>query len=99
MSDPSTAEVVLKRAQAALAASPIYVIRELLVERVGESLVLSGCVDTFYHKQVAQEAVRAATGRVDVINVVEVRDDSRFLDTDASGIFHERLDDRMLRNR
>ncbi len=71
MGDPSTTEVQ-ERAQAALAASPIYVLREVLVERVGGSLLLTGTVDTFYHKQVAQEVVRAVAGSADVINVVEV---------------------------
>lgn len=61
-----------ERAQAALAASPIYVLREVLVERVGGSLLLTGTVDSFYHKQVAQEVVRAVARSVDVINVVEV---------------------------
>ena len=72
MAKPSTSEV-LRRAQQALASSPIYVLREILVEPVGRSLVLSGCVDSFYHKQQAQEVVRAVVGRWDVINVIEVQ--------------------------
>jgi osmotically-inducible protein OsmY len=71
MAKPSTSEV-LRRAQEALASSDIYVLREILVEPVGRSLVLSGCVDSFYHKQLAQEVVRAVVGRCDVINVIEV---------------------------
>ena len=78
MGDPSMMNVQ-ERAQAALAASPIYVLREVLVERVGSSLLLTGTVDTFYHKQVAQELVRAVAGRVDVINVVEVIGESAFV--------------------
>jgi hypothetical protein len=77
MGEPSTSEV-LRRAQTALASSPIYVLREVLVERVDRSLVLSGCVDSFYHKQVAQEVVRAAVGRCDVINIIEVQGSPAF---------------------
>lgn len=71
MAKPSTAEV-LRRAREALASSPFYVLREILVETSGRSLVLSGCVDSFYHKQQAQEVVRAVVGRRDVINTIEV---------------------------
>lgn len=63
---------VLRRAQAALSSSPIYVLREIIVERSGRSVVLSGCVDSFYHKQQAQELVRSVVGGYDVINVLEV---------------------------
>jgi hypothetical protein len=82
MGDPSTL-AVQERAQAALAASPIYVLRELLVERVGSALVLTGTVDTFYHKQLAQELVRAVASSVDVINVVEVCERSPFVEVDV----------------
>ena len=47
------------RAQAALAASPFYELRELVVDSLGEVLVISGVVSSFYHKQVAQEVVRS----------------------------------------
>ena len=47
------------RAQAALAASPFYELRELVVDNLGEVLVISGVVSSFYHKQVAQEVVRS----------------------------------------
>ena len=72
MSDPSTSEVV-RRAQMALSASPIYDLRELLVEKVGDALELSGYVESWHHKQMAQELVRAVAGRKSVINIVEVR--------------------------
>lgn len=81
MGEPSTAQAQ-ERAQAALAASPIYVLREVLVERVGSSLLLTGSVDTFYHKQVAQEVVRAVADCVDVINVLEVRGEPALLEAD-----------------
>ncbi len=65
-------EDVELRAQAALGNSPIYDLRDLQVDRVGASLMLSGRVDSFYHKQLAQEVVRAAANGLDVINSVTV---------------------------
>jgi hypothetical protein len=79
MAKPSTLEV--QKAQEALASHHIYVLREILVERVGGSLVLSGCVDSFYHKQQAQEVVIAAVGRCDVINVIEVHASPALVET------------------
>ena len=48
------------RAQTALASSPIYDLRELQVEQRNGSLVISGRVSSFYHKQLAQEVQRVA---------------------------------------
>jgi len=67
---------VQSRAQTALAESPIYVLRDLHVERMDGRLVLSGSVDTFYHKQVAQEVVRAVAEGITVINSVDVRENA-----------------------
>ena len=61
-----------RRAQSALLASPIFVLRELQVEHVDESLMLSGRVDSFYHKQLAQEMVRAVSDGMPVINSLDV---------------------------
>ena len=60
------------RARAALASSSIYVLRELAVERSGGMLLLSGRVDSFYHKQLAQEVVRAVAEGVQVVNTIAV---------------------------
>jgi len=62
------------RAQAALGESPIHPLRELVVENDGQRLMLTGRVDTFYHKQLAQELVRAIADdcRCEVINSVNV---------------------------
>jgi hypothetical protein len=60
------------RAQTALAASPIYALRELRVERQDSSLRLCGLVASFYHKQLAQEVVRSLAGDLEVINSVLV---------------------------
>ncbi len=83
MSDPSTLDVV-RRAQAALSGSPIYDLRELLVEKVGDAIELSGDVDSWHHKQMAQEVVRVVAGNKSVINVVEVRSHPAYADNEAS---------------
>ncbi len=60
------------RAQSALAHSPIYLLRRVQVEQVGETLLLSGRVDSFYHKQLAQEVVRAVSDGVPLVNTIDV---------------------------
>lgn len=59
-------------AQAALARSPIGALRGLRVEQVDDALQLVGSVHSFYHKQLAQEAVRALGSNVRIINSIEV---------------------------
>lgn len=65
------------RAQMALANSPIYELRDLRVEfgPDNETLVLSGAVSSFYHKQLAQEVVRAVCRHMELelVNAVRVR--------------------------
>ena len=58
------------RAQAALVSSPFYELRELHVEWRDEALQLSGCVSSYYHKQLAQEVVRSVCGNTLVINSI-----------------------------
>jgi hypothetical protein len=65
-------EEVQPRAQAALANSPFYELRELQVEWRDDALLLSGRVSSFYHKQLAQEVVRSVCRDTDVINSVHV---------------------------
>lgn len=60
------------RAQAALAASPIYVLRELRVRRDGDVLAIRGRVDSFYHKQLAQELIRTVADGYEVVNEIDV---------------------------
>ena len=60
------------RAQLALSKSPIYVLRDIQVEQVDGALLLVGRVDTFYHKQLAQEVVRAASNGIRVVNSLDV---------------------------
>ncbi len=61
----------------ALANSPIFELRELCVEfdRTRDSLLISGVVSSFYHKQLAQEVVRAVCRNVEyeLINAIRVR--------------------------
>ena len=62
----------LERARSALHSSPILALRELQVRLAGQSLIISGSVDSFYHKQLAQEAVRAVCRDVELVNTVAV---------------------------
>jgi len=73
-------DVVQPRAQSALSGSPIFELRNLQIETLDETLVLYGCVSSFYHKQLAQEVVCAVcrdTGfdvrDVQVVNSIRVR--------------------------
>jgi hypothetical protein len=63
---------VQRRAQSVLRNSPIHALRDILVEREGELLVLSGMVSTFYHKQLAQEALRGLTSGLRLTNEINV---------------------------
>lgn len=67
-----TATDAQQRAQSALLDSPIYVLRQLQVEQTEDVLLLSGSVDTYYHKQMAQELVRSVGDGVKVVNSVSV---------------------------
>lgn len=63
---------VQPRAQTALANSPIYELRDLQVERREETLLISGAVSSFYHKQLAQEVVRSVCRGIELINTIRV---------------------------
>ena len=63
---------VTAQAQRALSSSPIFDLRDLHVEFINGSLLLSGRVETFYHKQLAQEAVRHVADGVRLVNGVDV---------------------------
>ena len=66
------AKEVQPRAQRALTSSPIYALRELRVEQTGDALLISGLVSSFYHKQLAQEVVRAVAEGIEVVNSIHV---------------------------
>jgi len=59
-------------AQTALADGPVAALRAVRVDQVGNSLLLSGMVTSFYHKQLAQEQVRIAVGDVEIVNSIVV---------------------------
>jgi hypothetical protein len=71
---PTTAPIDddLSRARVALSLSNIYVLRKLQLDRDGEALVMRGRVDSYYHKQLAQELVKAAVEGIEVINALQV---------------------------
>jgi hypothetical protein len=71
MATTTVAEVRL-RAQGALHSSPIFALRELRVDDDGDGLRITGTVGTFYHKQLAQEAVLAVARDQRVVNTVSV---------------------------
>ncbi|HAA69497.1 MAG TPA: transport-associated domain protein [Planctomycetaceae bacterium] len=55
-----------------MASSPIFALRDLKVEREGEILWIHGRVNSFYHKQLAQEAIRALADGLQVVNSIDV---------------------------
>ena len=59
--------------QRALWSSPIHALREVKVEQIDETLILSGSVDTFYHKQLAQELVRSVADGCELVNSIDVQ--------------------------
>lgn len=67
------AHEVQPRAQLALRSSPFYELRELQVEPVRDSLVITGSVSSFYYKQLAQEVVRSVCREIDVVNSICVK--------------------------
>jgi hypothetical protein len=74
MSERTTQEIQ-SHAQAALSGSPIYDLRTLRVESDHENgLLISGTVASFYHKQLAQELVRAIAADAIVVNLIHVAD-------------------------
>lgn len=68
----STLQPLLERARSALSASPIYELRSLRVEAHNGGLVISGLVQSFYYKQLAQELVRSVARDTNVTNSIDV---------------------------
>ncbi len=62
----------LLHAQALLGQNAVVDLREVSVDRNGDCLVLVGQVSSFYAKQLAQETIRPAAGKLRVVNRVEV---------------------------
>ena len=61
-----------RRVQAALAASPLMALRQLVAKQSDDRILISGRVASFYQKQQAQELVRAEAPGMIVVNEVEV---------------------------
>ncbi|GAB4138110.1 hypothetical protein JCM17478_33230 [Thermopirellula anaerolimosa] len=63
------------RLRRALAESPVYELRDVTASIEDGKVVLCGTVSSFYHKQLAQEAVRAIAGpgAYDIDNRITVR--------------------------
>jgi hypothetical protein len=70
----NSAGMIQPRAQNALSSSPVFALRYLRVDQQGEHLLISGLVSSFYHKQLAQEVVRAVAEGTEVVNSITVRD-------------------------
>jgi hypothetical protein len=69
MSTPSMAS---SRAVMALRQSPIHSLRRLSLEETDNAVVISGKVNTYYLKQLAQEAVMPVLGGRKLVNRVTV---------------------------
>ncbi len=59
-------------AQTALDDCPIYLLRQLGVKQIEDVIEITGIVDSFYHKQLAQEIVRLVCNGNQVVNRVDV---------------------------
>jgi hypothetical protein len=66
-------DMLQPRAQAALTNSPVYELRVLQVNQHEGALQLSGCVSSYYHKQLAQEVVRSVCKGIAVTNSIQVK--------------------------
>lgn len=67
------ANEIVTAASAVLAQNSVADLRTLRVDKESNELQLRGNVQSFYHKQLAQEAVLALAGTMQVVNHVDVR--------------------------
>ena len=65
---------IIDAASEVLASSSVAEIRRLRVDEESNELQLHGRVRSFYHKQLAQEAVLPIAGQLQVVNHVAVLD-------------------------
>jgi hypothetical protein len=70
--EPRPAPTLAGRARTVLQTSKIYTLRKLQVEDADGAIILRGRVESFYHKQLAQELIRTAIDGVEVINALHV---------------------------
>jgi hypothetical protein len=71
----SVVDEIQSRAKAALDNSPFHELRLLRVEPRDDAISITGCVSSFYHKQLAQEAVRSVCMGVPLVNAIHVKFD------------------------
>ena len=71
------------RAKAVLKRSRIFDLRALEVEELDDALVLRGTVDSYYHKQLAQELVKMSLDGVEVVNEILVDYSQRRVEDDC----------------
>jgi len=76
---------VASLAKFVLGQSKIFDIRALDVDQEAEYVVLRGSVDSFYHKQLAQELVKMGIDGVEVVNEIEVDYSRQSLDDVCDG--------------
>lgn len=60
------------QARAVLGCSRIFDLRTLDVAQESDCVVLRGSVDSFYHKQLAQEMVKTSLEGIEVVNEIRV---------------------------
>jgi osmotically-inducible protein OsmY len=70
--DDLNSDVVIERARRCLQKSPYTAIRTVSCVYDQGVLFLRGRLDSYHHKQAAQEAIRGLEGVVQVINQIEV---------------------------
>lgn len=70
--DESPSAEVARQARAVLEGSRIFDLRQLEVDHEQECVVLRGSVNSFYHKQLAQELIKTAIEGVEVVNDIRV---------------------------
>lgn len=69
---PLAGPTLASLAKSVLLNSKIYTLRKLQVEQAEGAVILRGRVESFYHKQLAQELIRTAIDGVEVINAIQV---------------------------
>ena len=76
-SKPARAVRVAQLAERQLRSSPYLALRKVTCDCRGGSLVLRGCLPSYYLKQMAQTAVAHLDGVQQVVNRIEVRPSGR----------------------
>ena len=72
----ATATLLPRSAAQALRESPLPLLRTLCVAETDNDVTISGLVNSYYHKQLAQEAVIPLIGRRRLVNRVIVKADT-----------------------